>query len=147
MSVELICDAYALAAVMHRRQTDKAGQPYLYHCHVVASAVRENGYKYEIVGVLHDVVEDTECTLLQIKHQFGDEICSAIDAITYRSGEDYFDEYLCRVEAHPIAKTVKIADAQHNYERSDHLKDDKKRKEFQMKYSAVLKRLRENAPR
>ena len=137
----LICDAYALAAIKHREQLDKAGKPYLYHCHAVAQAARKFGYKYEIVGVLHDIVEDTDCTLDEIREAFGAEISEAVDAMTHREGEGYFSEYLARVEENAIAKVVKLCDAQHNFSRVEQIGDDVKREGMKSKYSRVIKRL------
>ena len=66
------------------------------------------------VALLHDVVEDTDYTLDKlIEDGFPDEIVEAVDAITRRSGEDYF-VYIDRVKANALATTVKIADLEHN---------------------------------
>lgn len=62
-----------------------------------------------VVAVLHDVVEDTGVTLSEILARFGPDIAIAIDALTRRDGEVYFD-YITRVGRHPLAKQVKIAD-------------------------------------
>lgn len=112
-----ICDAYAMAATAHCGLVDKVGQPYFYHLLRVAEAVRAYGPKFEIVGVLHDAVEDTDVTVAQIEARFGKEIADAVDAMTHREGEDYFEGYLPRVLGNPIARRVKFADSSDNLAR------------------------------
>ncbi|MGH1352485.1 MAG: HD domain-containing protein [Methyloligellaceae bacterium] len=140
-NTEFISDAYALAAQKHRSQVDKAGNPYLYHCHAVAAAVRELGYEYEIIGVLHDIVEDTDCSLDDIHKAFGDVIRAGVDAMTQRDGEDYFSEYLPRLEKNFIAVAVKLADAKHNFSRVSQIDDPERRDKYAEKYSKVIRRL------
>ncbi len=139
--VELICDAYALAAQKHRSQTDKSGVPYFYHCLAVAGAVRELGPTYEMVGVLHDIVEDTDCSLDEIRSAFGEEVCNGVDAMTHRADEDYFSEYLPRLEKNIIAIAVKLADARHNFSRTSQLESEEKRKRYAEKYAKVIQKL------
>lgn len=146
MSVERICDAYAQAARKHREQTDKLGKPYLYHCHEVAGRVREYGADYEIVGVLHDVVEDTDCTLDDIETLFGKVVRAGVDAMTRRDNEEYFSEYLVRVEENSIARAVKLADARHNLERASEFDDVEKQQRFGNKYKKVIERLQRENP-
>lgn len=68
----------------------------------------------KIIALLHDVVEDTQYTLEDLKNLgFSDEIIEAVDALSKRSGEAYQD-YLNRVAANPRATRVKIADLRHN---------------------------------
>lgn len=67
-----------------------------------------------IVAVLHDVVEDSELTLQALLEAgFSRGIVEAVDAITHREGESY-DAYIRRVQAHPVARSVKLADLEHN---------------------------------
>ena len=62
-----------------------------------------------VVGWLHDTVEDTGLTLLEVEAAFGPETAAALDAVTHRVGEDW-DAYLLRVKANPTARRVKISD-------------------------------------
>ncbi|MDW0873148.1 hypothetical protein P2J40_14070, partial [Mannheimia haemolytica] len=57
--------------------------------------------------------EDTQCSINDIRHIFGDVIADAVEAITKKQGESYFC-YLDRVKSNPIAKVVKLADLTHN---------------------------------
>jgi (p)ppGpp synthase/HD superfamily hydrolase len=68
----------------------------------------------KIVGVLHDVIEDTSWTLEQLRAEgFSEEIVEGVDAMSRRDNESY-DEYLLRVEKNDIATRVKINDLTDN---------------------------------
>jgi len=71
-----------------------------------------------IVGVLHDVVEDTSVSLTQLKSEgFSSEILAAIDALTKRPGETRI-EAAARAAKNPIALRVKLADNSENMDLS-----------------------------
>ena len=114
-----IQQAKELALKIHANQTDKAGAPYIHHLEAVASKLAEQGEDEDviIVGWLHDSIEDTDITLDEIQHLFGDVISTAVDAITKRKNEPY-DDYLLRVKSNPIAQRVKLADLSHNMDLS-----------------------------
>ena len=79
---------------------------------------RSSDDRIYIVALLHDVVEDgyTSFEKLQKMYNLDAEQMAALDAITRRNGERYFD-YIQRVKQNKIAKIVKLADLQHNIER------------------------------
>ena len=67
-----------------------------------------------IAAVLHDVVEDSDWTLEQLRGEgFSEEVLQAVDCLTHRDGETY-DEFITRVCASAIARQVKIADLEDN---------------------------------
>ena len=99
--------AKRLAMQMHAGQTDKAGLPYVTHPERVAG--RLSTPQAQVVGWLHDTVEDTALTLGEIEARFGPETRAAVDAISRRDGEDW-DDYIERVKAEPMARQVKISD-------------------------------------
>jgi (p)ppGpp synthase/HD superfamily hydrolase len=104
--------AVAIAAEAHAGQKDKAGEPYILHPLRVMMAVTEPDER--IVAALHDVVEDTPWTLEALRAEgFSCAVVDAVDALTRRDGEDYFD-YVRRAAAYPIARAVKIADLRDN---------------------------------
>jgi len=103
--------AFEIAFRAHWGQTDKSGQPYI--AHVVRVAARLAPEDAQIVGLLHDVVEDTEVTLAEIEATFGPLIAGAVDALTKRAGEPNA-AYLDRVAANPLARAVKLADLSDN---------------------------------
>ena len=132
--------ARALAARMHEGQTDKAGLPYISHPMRVAG--RLDTPEAQVVGWLHDTVEDTVLTLPEIEAQFGPETAAAVDAISRRDGEAWSD-YLDRVQANPVARQVKISDLIDNSNLGRipvvTLKDVKR----QAKYNKALQKLME----
>ena len=99
--------AKAWADHYHAGQVDKAGEPYVTHPERVAS--RLSSPEEQVVGWLHDTVEDTALTLREIEAQFGPETAAAVDAISRRDGEEW-EDYLVRVKKNPIARRVKISD-------------------------------------
>jgi len=104
--------AEEIAAAAHRGQVDKAGQPYITHPARVAARVAgdENAVA---VAWLHDVVEDTAVTLVDLEESFPAEVTTAVDALTRRPGEAPA-AYYARVRAVPLALTVKLADMADN---------------------------------
>lgn len=103
--------ACEIARYAHRGQVDKAGKPYFEHPKaVVAQLCYEDE---QIVGWLHDVLEDTDFSPDILREIFGDDIMDALDAITHRKDESW-DDYISRVEKNPLAVRVKLADLTHN---------------------------------
>jgi (p)ppGpp synthase/HD superfamily hydrolase len=67
-----------------------------------------------IVAVLHDVVEDSEWTIEQLRKEgFPEEILQSLDSVT-RKEEETYDQFIARVEQDPQAREVKIADLEDN---------------------------------
>lgn len=92
---------------LHRGQKDKSGAPYIGHPARVAGRLQVP--EEQVVGWLHDTVEDTGLTLREIEAQFGPETAAAVDAMSRRDGEAW-DDYLQRVRQNPTARQVKISD-------------------------------------
>ena len=125
-------------------QKDKKGFPYMSHINDIAYRVAYLGEQYEIVGLLHDSIEDAHDDKSRneieglIKSSFEQDIVDAIYAMTKTSGEDYFEDYLPRLKKNEIALKVKIADSSHNLSKA-HLIDDKALQEnLRKKYIKVL---------
>jgi (p)ppGpp synthase/HD superfamily hydrolase len=105
-------DAISIAAQAHKGQKDKAGAPYLLH--PLRMMLRMNSEAPMIAAVLHDVVEDSEWTLEQLREKgFSNEILEAVECLTHRDGESY-QEFIARVQTNSIARQVKIADLEDN---------------------------------
>ena len=102
--------AKMVAYWFHRDQTDMSGVPYVHHLRRVAAPF-QGEMEWETaaaVAWLHDVVEDTECTLRDLfELGFSDDIVMAVDAITQRPGED-LEDYWLRCKANVIARVVKV---------------------------------------
>ena len=105
--------AIEIAMSAHEGQLDtNNGRPYIEHPFRVMSAGQT--LQEKIVGVLHDVVEDTSWTLEQLTEEgFSKEVVDGIDAMTRRDNESY-DDYLLRVQDNPLATRVKLNDLTDN---------------------------------
>ena len=105
--------AMKVAAAAHEGQTGKNGEPKLEHCRRVAAAVE--GIDEKIVAWLHDVVENNAAWTTQrlLAEGFPEAVVEAVDAMTRRMGEDYFD-FARRAAANPLARPVKFADLKDN---------------------------------
>lgn len=104
--------AFAFAERAHAGQIDKVGDPYIGHPMRVASSV--TGVDEKIVAALHDVVEDCDVTLDDLRSEgYSEAIVAAVDALSKREGES-LEESMARVVANPLATTVKYADVADN---------------------------------
>jgi (p)ppGpp synthase/HD superfamily hydrolase len=106
-------DAIRLACFYHHNQVDKIGEPYILH--PIRVMLSLNSESERVVAVLHDILEDTNCTAEDlITHtKITTEELGAIEAITKREGESY-SAYLLRVAENPLAIRVKRADISDN---------------------------------
>lgn len=105
-------DAIRLAADAHRGQLDKCGQPYILH--PLRVMLRLESETERIVGVLHDVIEDTRYTPDDLRRMgYSEETLAALDGVTKREGEAY-EDFVLRSKANPIARRVKLADLEDN---------------------------------
>jgi len=85
------------------------------HACRVAEALRLQDYDDDVIvaGLLHDVVEDSDVTVADLIPVFGERVANAVDAVTRREGELYFD-FVRRAAAHPDGRHVKHADVRDN---------------------------------
>lgn len=104
--------AFFLCVIKHWKQRDKAGKRYIWHpIHVMLNV---KGYNEKIVALLHDIVEDTDVTVPDLKNlKFSKEVIEAVDVITKKKDQEYFS-YLKLIKDNSIAKKVKIEDLKHN---------------------------------
>jgi (p)ppGpp synthase/HD superfamily hydrolase len=109
----LLDRALRLAVNAHAGQVDRAGAPYILHVLQVLAGCRPD-LDAMTVAALHDVVEDSPCTLDDLRLEgFPPKIVEAVDALTRRDGETY-EDFIERAAAVPLARKVKLADLQHN---------------------------------
>ncbi len=107
-----VADAVALAFAAHEGQVDKAGHPYIDH--VLRVMLRVHGEDARMTAVLHDVLEDSEVTVVDLYERGCPvEVVSAVVALTKQPREQ-LEAYLKRVAADPLAVTVKRADLADN---------------------------------
>ena len=80
----MILKALREATELHRGQERKSGDAYITHPINVASILVECGFDYETIctALLHDTVEDTNCTLEEIENEFGSVVAKLVDGVT-----------------------------------------------------------------
>ena len=97
----------------HAGQVDKAGMPYIGHVMRVMQAGKTIDEK--IVGVLHDVVEDTTWTFdALLAEGFPVRIVDALRYVTKLSDDELYEAFINRVKNNPLAVAVKINDLTDN---------------------------------
>ena len=114
--------ALAIAAKAHDGKFDKGGEPYVFHPMRVADAASKNAApgtwdnRY-IVGVLHDVLEDSDVKDVEIAEaldiSLDGDIMNALRAISREPSEPY-DEYIKRCGRNELARVVKMHDLEDN---------------------------------
>ena len=104
--------ALKLCFEAHKEQTDKCGIPYVFHpFHLAEQMTDENTVA---VALLHDVVEDTDVTLEDLREAgFTDQVVEAVALMTHSPDVPYMD-YVAAIKTNPIARAVKLADLRHN---------------------------------
>ena len=107
--------AIAIAEAAHAAQTDKLDAPYIHHVQRVIDRVadlapNEIATTCQTAAALHDLIEDTDWTLDDLRAEgFPAEVVDAVDSVTKRDGEYYFD-MVRRAAADPVGRWVKLAD-------------------------------------
>jgi (p)ppGpp synthase/HD superfamily hydrolase len=108
--------AIQIAARAHAGQFDKADQPYIFH--PLRVMLRLDSIDQQIAAVLHDVVEDTEVTLDDLRKEgFSRGVMDAVEALTKRPGESRL-EAAVRAAKNKTARAVKLADNAENMDLS-----------------------------
>lgn len=83
--LDIVQKAFEFANEAHKNVRRRSGEPYILHPIAVSKIVVETiglGYKSIAAALLHDVVEDTSCTVEDIKKLFGEKIASLVDGLT-----------------------------------------------------------------
>ena len=137
--VERMRRAYDLAFEAHSQQRRKSGEPYIIHPIAVATIVAEElelGDNPIISAFLHDVVEDTDYTVEDIRSRFGDDVAFLVDTVTKRKKDSYqhskqvdnYRQILESVHYDIRALLIKLADRLHNMRTLDSMRADKQMK-------------------
>ena len=104
--------AIAIAAKAHDGQTDKAGAAYILHPLRVMLSLAT--LEEQVVGVLHDVLEDTDVSIEALRASgFSEVVLCALASVTKRPGETY-ETFVVRAASNPIGRRVKLADLADN---------------------------------
>ncbi len=131
--------AYDLAADAHSKQIRKSGIPYITHPIAVARiALVELGLKTNPVmaALLHDVVEDTDYTIEDLRLRFGEDVAYLVSVLTKNSNGNYkeskqidnFKQMLDSINYDIRALLIKLADRMHNMRTLGSMRTDKQMK-------------------
>ena len=138
--IKRVADAYALAREAHMSQRRKSGEPYIMHPVAVAKIVAEElrlGANPIIAAFLHDVVEDTNYTIEDIRERFGDDVAFLVDVVTKKkksnastssSQIDNYKQMLNSLHYDIRALLIKLSDRLHNMRTLNSMRPDKQMK-------------------
>ncbi len=113
--------AIAIASKAHAGQVDKAGRPYILH--PLRLMLKFRNEDEMIVAVMHDVVEDSDISLDELKNSgFSEVVTQAIDCLSKRNGESY-EDFILRIANNALARKIKVEDIKDNLDltRIEHL--------------------------
>lgn len=110
--MSVIDKAIGIAVKAHAGQVDKGGEPYILH--PLRLMMKFTKDTERSVAVLHDVVEDSDITLEDLRnHGVPAVVVEAVDSLTKRDGETY-EEFVVRVSLNKLASKIKIEDLKDN---------------------------------
>ena len=151
-----ILSAYQLAEKAHADQKRSSGEPYIIHPLAVADILLDLGMDTDTicVGLLHDVVEDTNYTLDDIRKKFGQDVAMLVDGVTKLNRIPIFDKEQQQAEnvrkillamSHDIrVMIIKLCDRLHNMRTGDAWPEQKRRdkaRETMEVYAPIANRL------
>ncbi|MBQ2978673.1 MAG: bifunctional (p)ppGpp synthetase/guanosine-3',5'-bis(diphosphate) 3'-pyrophosphohydrolase [Bacteroidaceae bacterium] len=137
--MERIRKAYEYACEAHCTQKRKSGEPYIIHPIAVARIIGEElelGTDAIIAAFLHDVVEDTNRSIEDIRAEFGSGVAFLVNVVTKQKKEEYehskqidnYQQMLSSVQYDIRALLIKLADRLHNMRTLSSMRPDKQMK-------------------
>ncbi len=138
--LELVKKAYDYSLKHHAGQSRASGEPYLVHPLEVALVLTEMKMDSVAVaaGLLHDSVEDTSVTIVDIRKEFGEQVAHIVEGVTkiskidFATKEEQQAENLRKMMLAMIDDIrvilIKLADRLHNMRTLEHLPPDRQQK-------------------
>lgn len=137
--LDKIVKAYELAEHYHHDQKRESGEPYITHPLSVAYILLELGMDTDTIcaALLHDVVEDTECTLEELRKRFGNDVAMLVNGVTKLGKVEIFTKE--EQKAENIRKIlismsedirviiIKLSDRLHNMRTLKYCREEKRR--------------------
>lgn len=132
--------AFRFSEWAHQGQVRQSREPFIYHCIEVARILAELHLDSVTIaaGLIHDVIEDTEITLDQVRSTFGNRIALLVDGVTKITAlqlqskdvqqAEYFRKMLLSMVKDIRVILIKFADRLHNMRTLDFLKVDRRRR-------------------
>lgn len=137
---EDVTKAYHAAEEAHKEQHRVSGEPYILHPLAVAQILADMKIDTTTItaALLHDVVEDTACTLEDLRHEFGREVAFLVDGVTklsrlnYRTKEDQqlnsMRKMFLAMAKDVRVVVIKLADRLHNMRTLRYMRSDKQKR-------------------
>lgn len=108
----LLEKAIGIALRAHGGQKGKDGAPYILH--PLRLMARMGTDEERMAAVLHDVVEDTDVTLEELREAgIPGDVVETVKLLTHEEGVSY-EDYVVRLKPHPMARRIKLADLEDN---------------------------------
>ena len=140
LDLDLLSRAYQVSARAHSGQKRKSGDAFLSHSVAVATILVEQQMDSTTIAaaLLHDVVEDSDVLLDQIRSDFGSEVADLVDGLTklsgltFRSAEEAaaenYRKLLLSIAKDARVIIIKLADRLHNMRTLEHLSEEQQRR-------------------
>lgn len=137
---EDVTKAYHAAEEAHKEQHRVSGEPYILHPLAVAQILADMKIDTTTItaALLHDVVEDTACTLEDLRREFGREVAVLVDGVTklsrlnYRTKEDQqlnsMRKMFLAMAKDVRVVVIKLADRLHNMRTLRYMRSDKQKR-------------------
>lgn len=137
---EDVTKAYHAAEEAHKEQHRVSGEPYILHPLAVAQILADMKIDTTTItaALLHDVVEDTACTLEDLRQEFGREVAFLVDGVTklsrlnYRTKEDQqlnsMRKMFLAMAKDVCVVVIKLADRLHNMRTLRYMRSDKQKR-------------------
>ncbi len=138
IGAELISNAFWFSKKKHLKQKRISGEPYFIHPYNTALYLTElkMGADSIAAGLLHDIVEDTETDIKEIRENFGNEVASLVNSLTKlkqlvaiskkREHNIALQKILFATTKDVRVILIKLADKYHNLKTLDYLSEEKK---------------------
>src|SRR5438552_3627315 len=138
--LELIRKAYDYSLLHHTGQSRASGEPYLVHPVEVSLVLAEMKLDPVAIaaGLLHDSVEDTSVTIVDIRKEFGEQVAHIVEGVTKISKIDFATREEAQAEHHRkmmLAMVddirvvlIKLAERLHNMRTLEHLDPERQHK-------------------
>ena len=138
--LEIIRKAWQFCLQQHQGQKRASGEPYIIHPLEVAQVLAELKMDSTAIaaGLLHDAVEDTDVTSVEIARRFGEQVAHIVEGVTkldkikFANREDHQAENIRKMLLAMVTDIrvviIKLADRLHNMRTLEHLKPEKQQK-------------------
>jgi guanosine-3',5'-bis(diphosphate) 3'-pyrophosphohydrolase len=138
--LQIVRDAWAFCMQQHEGQKRASGEPYIIHPLEVGQVLAELKMDSTAIaaGLLHDAVEDTDVTSIEIGKRFGEQVAHIVEGVTkldkikFANREEHQAENIRKMLLAMVTDVrvviIKLADRLHNMRTLEHLKPEKQQK-------------------